>query len=175
MAYLFVWFLYVRIITANLKVSKESYTEIALAKISEDSDKEVALSIESERYRPPKNYSKSKSTSEIESIEKDPFLQIKRIYYDLSAGQLFVLSFCIGLVIIGVQMTIHPQVFSGEPEEYISLSLALFFWGLGFFFMAVRAETSGFLEFIHWKLLYGLCGAATWVGALFCLYKFFIR
>jgi hypothetical protein len=175
LVYLFIWFLYVRIVTANLKLSNESYTEIALEKISADSEKEEALSIEKERYRPPKHGSKPKHTSEIERIENDPFLQIKQIYYDLSAGQLFMLSFCISLVIIGAQWTFHPHVFSGEPEEYLALSLVFFFWGLGFFFMVVRAETSDFLEFIRWKLLSGILSMALWAAAIFNFYKFFIH
>jgi hypothetical protein len=165
---LLTWYVYSWNITRYLSITRASYKEIVLDKVTSDSEKFEDKKKNSNTLKISKNYLPP-------SIKSDPFLRFKAIYYGLSAGQLFADSLFAGLTIGLIWTVFHSQSISGKPEEWLIAFLVAFFFGLSGFFMVSRSETSGFMEFIFYKLSFGFFMGICWLGALFFLYKFFVH
>ena len=160
----FACFLYASRIIKSLSPAKARYKEVILEKL--ESEDEITQ---------PETQFPAQWSKPIPQTQKVPFSGIKRIWYRLSPGQLFMGSFLTGVIIITIWMTYFPQKFTNQPEEFFVLFLVFFFWGLSGFILAKESGTAKENAFIfyRWKLPAIITAIVFWTMALVSVYKFF--
>jgi len=162
-----VYFLYTSNITKHLLPAKISYKDVVLEKLEPEEVEEK----NSYDTQPISQLSNSRP-----QIKNDPLLGLKRIWYRLSPSQLFLGYFFLGILVIMIWSTIHPQKLGDSLEDYLIASLVGFLWGLSGFVMVTNMESSkpDLWGFLNWKLPMILLMLVCWVAAAWSLYKFFI-
>jgi hypothetical protein len=160
------YFIYISRIVKSLQPAKASYKDLILSKYeSEESENEELI-----ETRFPAQWSKP-----FPQTANDPFSGIKRIWYRLSPGQLFILYFFVGVGIIIFWMNFHPK-FGESPTDFLVACIVCIFWGLAGFVMArtIEIEKKDWWNFLNWKLPMVLMAVVFWVLAAASLYKFFV-
>ncbi len=165
----FAYFLYVSRIVKSLQPAKANYTELILAKYESD-DSESEGSEEQTKTQFPAQWSKP-----ISQTNDDPFLGIKRIWYRLSPGQLFVLFFFIGGGIITLSANFIKHEFGESPIDFLIAFVVSVIWGFAGFIVAqnMDGDMKDWWGFLNWKLPMILITVACWGFAAYSLFKFF--
>lgn len=163
------YFLYVSRIVKSLQPAKANYKELILAKYESDDSESKDLQEQTETQFPAQ-WSKS-----ISQANNDPFLGVKRIWYRLSPGQLLLLYFFIGVVIILISTTLIKHEFGESPIDYFITFIVGLIWGLAFFVGAknMEGDKNDWWGFLNWKLPMILITVACWSFSAYSLYKFF--
>jgi hypothetical protein len=165
----FAYFLYVSRIIKSLQPAKANYTELILAKYESD-DSESEGSEEQTKTQFPAQWSKP-----ISQTNDDPFLGIKRIWYRLSPGQLFVLFFFIGGGILALSTNFIKHEFGESPIDFLIAFVVSMIWGFAGFIIAknMDGDMKDWWGFLNWKLPMILITVAFWSFAAYNLFKFF--
>jgi hypothetical protein len=163
------YFLYISIIVKSLQPAKASYKEIILAKL----EAEVSEGKDLEEQTKTQFLAQWNKTNL--QIASDPFLGIKRIWYRLSPGQLFILYFFVGVGIIVVSANFIKHEFWESPIDFLISFVVSVIWGFAGFVVAknMEGEKKDWWGFLNWKLPMILITVACWTFAVYSLYKFF--
>lgn len=164
------YFLYISRIIKPLQPAKASYKELVLAKYeTDDSDYEDLQ--EQTEMQFPAQWSKP-----IPQVNNDLFLDIKRIWYQLSPGQLLLLYFFIGVGIILISTTLIKHEFGESPIDFFITFIVGLIWGFAFFIGTknMEGDKKDWWGFLNWKLPMIFITAACWSVAAYSLYKFFV-
>ncbi len=166
----FAYFLYVSITVKSLQPAKASYKEIILAKLEAEASEDDDLE-EQPKTRFPEQWSKPHP-----QITSDPFSSIKRVWYRLSPGQLFILYFFIGIGISMVWANFNQHEFGESPIDFLVACFVCILWGLAGFVVAkkMEIEKKDWWNFLNWKLPMILMAVIFWILAIASLYKFFV-
>ncbi len=162
-----VYYFYTTKITKSLTAVKASYKEIILEKITEDISKEEESQFET---RFPVKWSRS-----ISQPKRDLFSSLKRFWYRLSPGYLAAASFLTGFLALAIELSYHPQKYSGPADSWL-VFFPCFFFGLGSFIFTIYGEApeEGIFSFLQWKLpMFGVM-VGFWLLAFWSLYDFVV-
>lgn len=139
----FVYYVYTSKIVKSLPVAKASYKDIVLEKLEPDEAEEpfqIDIQIPAHWNRP------------VPQAKSDTFAGIKRIWYRLSPGQLFMASFFIGIFTALIWSSYRPQRL--EDTDYLVGFFVCLLWGFSGFVMTRNLQSSqaDLPGFIRWKL-----------------------
>ncbi len=164
--WLAVWSVYANSITHSLPAARRTYYETVLEKLSQDADEyvptESELSMAARAYVSP-------------SAEPGPLLSLKALYYRLSPAQAAAGPWAAAGIVAWIWYSFHPSLFEGQYGFYLGAATLFILAGLGSFLMLLRAETSGLLQFVNWKLPQIMMTVVCWSGAIYMLFKYFVR
>jgi hypothetical protein len=160
-----VYYFYIANITKSLSVAQASYKEIVLEKLEIDASEE---SKHFSQFPTRWNY----STSQPKKNGISPF---KRFGARFSPMQLAVISFLVGLSAGAIELSYHPQKYSGSADSWL-VFFPCFFFGLGGFIFTFFGEApqEGVLGFILWKLPMLGVMIVFWLLAFWSLYDFVV-
>jgi hypothetical protein len=158
-----VYYFYIANITKSLSVAQASYKELVLEKLETDASEEsqhvsqFPTRWNDFTFQPKKN-------------ETSPF---KRFWARLSPMQLTVISFLVGLSAGAIELSYHPQKYSGPADSWL-VFFPCFFLGLGGFIFTFFGEApqEGISGFILWKLPMLCVMVVFWLLAFWSLYDF---
>ena len=163
------YFLYVSRVVKSLQPAKANYKELILASYESDDSESEDLQGQTETQFP------AQWSKPISQANNDPFLGIKRVWYRLSPGQLFILYIFIGIAIIMVSANLIKHEFGESPIDFLIAFVVSVLWGLAGFVVAknMEVEKKDWWGFLNWKLPMILITVACWSFSAYSLYKFF--
>ncbi len=160
-----IYHIYTSRVTKSLTAVQASYKEIILEKIEDDVSKDEKSQFDAQF---PVKWSSS-----VSQPKRDSFSSLKRFWSLLSPGYLAIASFLIGFLAIAIELSYHPQKYSGAADSWL-VFFSCFFFGLGGFIVTVFGEApqEGILGFIQWKLPMLFVMIVFWLLAFWSLYDY---
>lgn len=166
----FAYLIYFSKIVKSLQPSKANYTELILE--NEESEESKSYEFEEQNQTEfPAQWNKP-----IPQTNHDPLLGVKRIWYSLSPGRLFILLFFFGSGIFAIYINIIKHRMWERPFDFLITFLVCVICGFACFIFAKSMEVGkkDWVSFLNWKFPMISITIILWGLALYSLYKFFI-